>query len=84
MARRELAPGTALVLPGTRQIHSHFMWVPIKVVFYTADGAVLHRIHSLVPWRVSARVPGAAGVIELPAGTLAACGILLGARLHMG
>jgi len=72
MGRRELPAGTALVLPGTRQIHTHFMLVPIDVVFYAADGTVLRVLPALRPWRISPYVRGAAGVIELPAGTLVA------------
>ena len=46
------------------------------------EGAIVYLIHSLRPWRVSPRVRGAAGVIELPAGTLAACGVLFETRLR--
>lgn len=83
MGRRALAPGTALVFPGTRQIHTHFMRVPIDVVFYTADGTILHVLHTLRPWSLSPRVPDAAGVVELPAGTLASNSARFGDRLRI-
>lgn len=84
MGRRALAPGTALVFPGTRQIHTHFMRVPIDVVFYAVDGTVVRVIHALRPWRVSPSVPSAAGLVELPAGTLAATATRPGHRLRAG
>jgi hypothetical protein len=83
IGRRNLAAGTALVFPGTRQIHTHFMRLPIDAVFYAADGTVVHVLHALRPWHISPRVRRAAGVVELPAGTLAAAGTTLGDRLRM-
>jgi uncharacterized membrane protein (UPF0127 family) len=83
MGRRSLAAGTALLFPGTRQIHTHFMRVPIDVLFYATDGTVLHVIHAQRPWRVSPPVRPAAGVVELPPGTLAAAGTRLGDRLRI-
>ncbi len=84
MGRRAVVPGTALVFPGTRQIHTHFMRVPIDVVFYAADGTVVHVLHALRPWRLSPRVRAAAGVVELPAGTLASGCARIGDRLRIG
>ena len=84
MGRRRLAAGTGLVFPGTRQIHTHFMRVPIDVAFYEADGTVTHVIHALEPWRISPDVRSAAGIVELPAGTLSAAGVRIGDQLRFG
>lgn len=84
MGRRSLARGEALFLPGTASIHMFFMRFPIDCLFVTGpapDGS--HRVvglrHALAPWRgVVWYVRGAAGVIELSAGTLAAADVRLG------
>jgi uncharacterized membrane protein (UPF0127 family) len=83
MGRRRLEAGAALVFTGTRQIHTHFMRVPIDVLFYGADGAVADLVHALRLWRVSPHVGSAAGAIELPAGTLVAAGTEPGTRLRV-
>ncbi|MGH2368206.1 MAG: DUF192 domain-containing protein, partial [Chloroflexota bacterium] len=74
MGRRRLPPGTALVFPGARAVHTHFLRFPIDLVFYDRDGRVVAVVHRLPPWRVSPVCRPAAGVIELPAGTVSAAG----------
>lgn len=49
-------------------IHMCFMKFPIDAVFLDADGRVLRVLANLKPWRFSPWVPGARGVLELPAG----------------
>ena len=70
MDRASLAPGHALLFPGVKSVHTHFMRFPIDVVFYDADGVVVEVAHALRPWRFSAYRRQTAGVIELPAGTV--------------
>jgi uncharacterized membrane protein (UPF0127 family) len=41
---------------------------------------VLHVIRAMKPWRISKIVPGAAGVVELPAGVLE--GTLVGDQIE--
>ncbi|MCA1645506.1 MAG: DUF192 domain-containing protein [Chloroflexi bacterium] len=72
MGRADLLPGTGLVLPNTRGVHTHFMRFPIDVVFYDKNLVVLDVAHALRPWRLSAYHLRAKGVVELPAGTAAA------------
>ncbi|HET7772174.1 MAG TPA: DUF192 domain-containing protein [Chloroflexota bacterium] len=72
MGGRRLEPGAALVFPDRRQIPTSFVFMPIDVCFYGADGTVERIVHGLRPWRISPYVRRAAGVLELPAGTLSA------------
>jgi uncharacterized membrane protein (UPF0127 family) len=62
MERRRLEAGAALVSPGTRQVHTHFMCVPIDVVFCAADGTGVHPIHALRPRKPGGRRARAAGL----------------------
>ena len=80
MGRPSLAPGHALWLPGDSGIHMFFMRFPIDAVFLgsaspgSARTVVAVRA-GLRPW--TGLVPfirGADGVLELPAGTIAATG----------
>jgi hypothetical protein len=76
MGRRSLAPGTALFLPGDNGIHMFFMRFAIDAVFVsrpTADGVrrVMSVHRCLRPWiGLVPFVRGAAGVLELPTGTI--------------
>jgi uncharacterized membrane protein (UPF0127 family) len=88
MLRRELPPGEGLYLPGS-DVHMFFMRFPIDCLFLappTPDGerrAVGLR-HGLPPWRgIVWYVRGAQGVVELPAGTLAAAGVAVGDRFRL-
>ncbi len=78
MGRPTLAPGTGLWLTGTNGIHMMFMRFPIDAVFLgRADPArggahpVLSAHRGLRAWiGVVPLVRGAAGVLELPVGTV--------------
>jgi uncharacterized membrane protein (UPF0127 family) len=72
MGRKRLAPGEALFIVGDNAIHSLFMRFRFDAAFLSADGEVLHIIHSMKPWRASKFVYGAKSVLELPAGALLA------------
>jgi uncharacterized protein len=84
MGRRNLDRDEALYLPGTNGIHMLFMRFPIDCLFLgrpAADGSqrVVGVRAGLRPWTgVVWRVPGAAGVVEMAAGTLAASGVQVG------
>ena len=88
MGRPSLAVSEGLYLP-TASIHMLFMRFPIDALFLAqpdADGlsTVVALRHDLPPWRgLVLPVPRAAGVVELPAGTLKAAGIANGDRLRL-
>ncbi len=88
MGRPTLASGAALWLPESNGIHMMFMRFAIDAVFVgrpdAADGsrAVLSVHEHLPAWRgLVPLVRGAHGVLELPAGTIAATGTSVGDRL---
>jgi uncharacterized membrane protein (UPF0127 family) len=70
MGKKELLPGTALVLHPCRSIHTFFMRFPIDVVFLNKEGMVVFLISELSPYRVSPYISKAETVIELPPGTI--------------
>jgi uncharacterized membrane protein (UPF0127 family) len=90
MGRASLAPGRGLWLPGDNGIHMFFMRFPIDAAFLgrpDADGLrTVVAVHAdLPPWTgIVPFVAGAHGVLELPAGTLAAAGVRAGDRVAIG
>lgn len=81
LGRRGLAPGEGLIIAPCQSIHSWFMWFRFDAIFFDRDRTVCHLMANLGPWRISRFVWRAAGVIELPAGTIAATGTQPGDRL---
>lgn len=70
LGRKGLNAGEGLVLSPCNAIHTCFMRFAIDVVFINDYGRVLKTYEAMGPFRFSARVKGAARVVELPAGTL--------------
>ncbi|MEO5939916.1 MAG: DUF192 domain-containing protein, partial [Candidatus Limnocylindrales bacterium] len=89
MGRASLAPGGGLWLPASNGIHMMFMRFAIDAVFVgkpDADGArPVVSIHERLPaWRgLVPLVRGAHGVLELPAGTIAASATVVGDRIAL-
>lgn len=60
---RDLPPGSALLLPACRSVHTVGMRFAIDVLFLDDRGAPLREVRGLRPFRV-ARCPGAAAALE--------------------
>jgi uncharacterized membrane protein (UPF0127 family) len=69
--RRELPPGTGLVLLPCTSIHMLFMLFPIDAIFATREGQVVRVGHALRPWTFGPFASSALYCVELPAGTAA-------------
>jgi uncharacterized protein len=86
MGRPSLAAGSGLWLPDSNGIHMMFMRFPIDAVFVgrpdaspSGARAVVALRERLPAWRgLVPLVRGAHGVLELPAGTIAATGTVVG------
>lgn len=66
--RARLGEEEGLWLEPCAMIHMCFMRFPIDAVFLGEDLKVLRVLPGLRPWAFSPWVPGARGVLELPAG----------------
>src|SRR5688572_2054147 len=71
MGRRELAPGTGLVLQPGGGIHTWFMRIPIDVLHLGKKGVVTHVVRGIKPWRFGPLLVGGKQAIELPSGAAA-------------
>ena len=91
MGRRSLSPGGGLWLPESNGIHMMFMRFPIDAIFVgkpeggVGGGRVVVSVHSALPaWRgLVPLVRGAHGVLELPTGTIATSGTVVGDRIAL-
>ena len=90
MGRRSLPAGHALWLTGTNGIHMFYMRFPIDAVFLGKPGVdgsrkVLAAKRNVRPWTgLVPLVRGAAGVLELPAGSIEASRTVAGDVVRIG
>jgi hypothetical protein len=70
IGRKSLATGEGLWFPGVTAIHTWFVAFPLDLLFLDKDGAAVKVALGVRPWTSLVWAPGAAGVVELGAGTL--------------
>jgi uncharacterized membrane protein (UPF0127 family) len=68
MGRRELRPGSGLVLRPGGGIHMWFMRIPLDVIHVDKHDRVTHVLRSIKPWRFGPLFVGNKCAIELPVG----------------
>jgi uncharacterized protein len=83
MGVRQLAPGDGLLIAPANQIHTHFMALPVDVIYLGKQGEVIAIDPAMRPWQIGRRHPAAQAVIELPAGVTAHTGSAVGDRLQV-
>ena len=82
LGRDHLADGHGMLIAPCSSIHTFFMRFPIDVIFVKRSGEVVKIAASVPAWRLAFGW-GAAGVVELPAGTAARAGVAVGNRLEL-
>jgi uncharacterized membrane protein (UPF0127 family) len=78
---RGLAAGDGLLITPANQVHTHFMAMPVDVLYVDASNVVIDIDRALRPWRIGRHRRGAQSVIELPSGTAARTGSSVGDQL---
>lgn len=78
-----LEPGQALMIPGSRWIHTFGMSFPIDVVYVDKKGRIVALTESLPPHRVDRPVLRAQTVIEMAAGEIRRLALKVGERLEL-
>lgn len=81
LSRAGLEPGEALWIVPSRGVHTWGMRFAIDVLALDEGGTVIDCVSNLRPWRMRLPRKGTAGVLELPAGTLAASHTSLGHQI---
>src|SRR5688500_2751899 len=78
LTRDELHAGEALWIVPSRGVHTCWRRFAIDVIALDDTGTVVDQVADLKPWRIRLPRRGTAGVLELPAGVLAATGTKVG------
>jgi uncharacterized membrane protein (UPF0127 family) len=81
LTRSGLEPGEALWIVPSRGVHTWGMRFAIDVLALDEEGTVIDAVPNMGPWRMRLPRRGTAGVLELPAGTLAASNTGIGHRI---
>ncbi|HEY3297627.1 MAG TPA: DUF192 domain-containing protein [Armatimonadota bacterium] len=81
MCRREFPEGSALIIPGCRQVHTFFVWFPLDLVFVDKAGKAVRIVEGIRPFEISCYSKKAAQTIELPAGAVSTYDIREGDEL---
>ena len=81
LSRTSLEPGEALWIVPSRGVHTWGMRFAIDVVALDEAGTVIDCVPNMGPWRLRLPRRGTAGVLELPAGTVAASHTSLGDQI---
>ena len=83
MGVRSLKRGEGLLIEPCDNVHTHFMRIPIDVIYVDAEHRVVHIDPVMLPWRIGRRQPKARYVIETPSGGAAASNTKVGDQLKL-
>lgn len=72
-----------LLLTPCKSIHTFFMKYPIDVAYLNSGLVVVGTFFGVKPWRILPAVRGTKHVLEMPKGTLANTGTLIGHKLEL-
>jgi uncharacterized membrane protein (UPF0127 family) len=81
--RRRLDAGCGLLIRPSSGIHTFGMLFPLDVVALNKNLQVLKLWHRLAPFRVTTVNLKTHSVLELPAGGIRACGMMVGDQLEL-
>lgn len=69
MGVRHLPPGDGLLIRDCDNVHTHFMRMPIDVLYVDTHNRIVGIDPAMKTWRIGHKRTDAAFVIELPSGT---------------
>ncbi len=78
-----LEPGQALMIPGSRWIHTFSMSFPIDVIYIDKKGRIVALTENLPPRRIDRPVLRAQAVIEMAAGEIHRLALKVGEHLEL-
>ena len=81
LKHQDLATGEGLWIKPCTSIHSFFMRFTFDAIFLNQDNVIVRMYQDFKPFRISAFIPSATSVLEMPAGTLAKHNLNLGQTL---
>lgn len=81
IGRRTFLQGDGLLIAPCNSVHTHFMALAIDVVYLDHSNCIIDLTPNLVPWRFARPRRRARSVLEIPSGTLARTGCMVGDQL---
>ena len=83
MGVRQLEQGDGLLIDPCDNIHTHFMRIPIDVLYVDANHCIVHIDPDMKPWRIGRRRAAARFVIEMPSGVVKSTKTIVGDQLQI-
>ena len=83
LGKRRFPPGSALILQHCSGIRMLGMRFAIDALYLDARGHVVHAVQHLAPWRIGPLDPTTECIIEMPVGTIAATGTVVGDEIAL-
>jgi len=83
MGVRQLPAGNGLLLSHCDSVHTHFMRMPIDVLYVGADHRIVDIDPAMKPWRIGRQRKRASSILELPSGTVAHTQSAIGDQLKI-
>lgn len=83
MGVRQLTPGQGLLIDPCNNVHTHFMRIPIDVLYVNEKDQVVAIDAQMPTWRFGRFHRGACRVIELPSGTVTRTTCAVGDQLRI-
>ena len=80
---RHLKPGDGLLIAPAKQIHTHWMSIPIDVLYVDEADRVVDWDESMKPWKFGRLRKESRYVVEMPAGTIADKQVQVGDQLRV-
>ncbi|MDP4092478.1 MAG: DUF192 domain-containing protein [Bacillota bacterium] len=81
MLKKNISPGSGLLIKPCSSIHMFFMRFSIDVIFIDRDNVIIHTMSGIKPWHVSPFIKGSKSVLELPEGTIVITGTNKGDKI---
>ncbi|HRW04773.1 MAG TPA: DUF192 domain-containing protein [Caldilineaceae bacterium] len=81
MGVRHLPQGDGLLITGCNSVHTHFMRIPIDVLYIDKHNRVVDIDPSMNAWRIGRARKSASYVLEVPSGTAERTGCTVGDQL---
>jgi uncharacterized membrane protein (UPF0127 family) len=81
MGVRHLPTGDGLLITGCNSVHTHFMRMPIDVLYIDAHDRVVDIDPQMAAWRIGRPRKVASYVVEVPSGTAERTGCAVGDQL---
>lgn len=81
MGVRQLPQGSGLLITGCNSVHTHFMRIPIDVLYIDKEDRVVDIDARMATWRIGRTRKAASYVVEVPSGTAEQTGCTVGDQL---